>query len=412
MAMTEWPKPIFKALPPLSLYVHVPWCVRKCPYCDFNSHVSPSDIPERDYLEALSADLEQSLPLIWGRQIVSIFIGGGTPSLMSGAFYHELLSMIRALLPIVPNAEVTLEANPGTAEAQNFRDYHAAGINRLSLGVQSFQDELLQRVGRIHSSLEARRAFDMARSAGFERINIDLMFGLPAQTEKTMLNDLQIAVRLEPEHISWYQLTIEPNTEFAAKPPSQPETDVLAEWTERGEQWLQAHGYARYEVSAFARDNRQCLHNLNYWQFGDYLGIGAGAHSKLTLADQQSVLRTRKVKRPSSYMEKLQKTAAEWKVETPDLVFEFMLNALRLTEGVEASLFSQHTGLPITLIDGVMQALVDEGLATDWPKRIVLTRYGFDHLNHVLEYFLPEELTRKWQEVPIQFMRLSPKKGN
>jgi oxygen-independent coproporphyrinogen-3 oxidase len=263
---------------------------------------------------------------------------------------------------------------------------------------------LLERIGRIHSGLEARRAFDMAREAGFDNINLDLMFGLPGQTEKTFLLDLQTAVRLGPEHISWYQLTIEPNTRFAANPPPQPTDDVLAEWTEQGAQWLERHGCHRYEVSAYATAGRQCGHNLNYWQFGDYLGIGAGAHSKITLADEQRVLRLRKTKRPGSYLQKQDKTAAQWTVETPDLIFEFMLNAMRLKAGVEASLFTRHTGLPINVIAPVMQDLMNQSLVTGWPERIELTAHGFNHLNAILEFFLPDALAKRQAQVPVQWL--------
>ena len=295
----------FTALPPLSLYIHLPWCVRKCPYCDFNSHEVKSangELPEMEYVDAMLKDLEQDLPRIWGRRVMSVFIGGGTPSLLSPEAMDRLLSGLRARLVINADAEITLEANPGTAEQEKFREYRALGINRLSIGVQSFHDDALQKLGRIHGRNEAIRAAEMAHAAGFDNFNLDLMFALPNQTPKQAAEDVATAIDLEPAHISYYQLTLEPNTLFYAQPPVLPDNDIAWQMQQAGQQQLGEANYGQYEVSAYAQPKRQCAHNLNYWQFGDYLGIGAGAHGKITDASQQNITRLAKCRHPQDFM--------------------------------------------------------------------------------------------------------------
>ena len=296
----------FAATPPLSLYIHIPWCMRKCPYCDFNSHEVREKIPETKYIRALTDDLEQDLPSVWGRTIETIFIGGGTPSLFSADAISQLLSDIRARIPLKPDAEITLEANPGTVDQERFKGFREAGINRLSIGVQSFQANLLRKIGRIHDDLEARVAIDAAQRAGFDNVNLDLMFGLPGQTTDQALADLQTAMALQPAHISWYELTIEPNTWFHRHPPEQPDDNLLLTMQEAGRELLEKGGYTRYEVSAFSQTGKQCRHNLNYWKFGDYLGIGAGAHAKITDAASCTIARTSKIKHPRAYLDNAQ----------------------------------------------------------------------------------------------------------
>ncbi len=383
----------FTALPPLSLYIHIPWCVKKCPYCDFNSHTASDTLPEQIYIDALIRDLEMALPQIWGRPITSIFIGGGTPSLFSADAFDNLFSQLRALLPISTHAEITLEANPGTFEQQRFTDYRAIGINRLSIGIQSFNDDALQALGRIHNSNEAIHAVESARLAGFDNINLDLMFGLPNQTANTAADDITTAISLSPNHISYYQLTIEPNTFFHHSPPPLPEEDPIADWQQQGQDLLAAAGYHQYEVSAYARDKQQCRHNLNYWQFGDYLGIGAGAHSKISHASDQSITRIAKQKQPQAYIESAgtpNSIVSEECLHRHDIGFEFMLNALRLTEGFPAPLFLQHTGLPLSHIDSALSAAVENGLLQRDIHRIQPTALGQRHLNTLVEYFLPK----------------------
>ncbi|MDO8439370.1 MAG: radical SAM family heme chaperone HemW, partial [Telluria sp.] len=339
------------ALPPLSLYVHFPWCVRKCPYCDFNSHEASGALPEDQYLQALRADLEAALPLIWGRKIYTIFIGGGTPSLMSAAGLDRLMSDIRSLLPLDGAAEITMEANPGTFEAEKFRSYRDSGINRLSVGIQSFNPRHLKALGRIHDDKEARRAVDIAAS-NFDNFNLDLMFALPGQTLDEASQDLAAALAFAPPHLSLYHLTLEPNTVFAKYPPVVPDEDASAEMQDRIEAELQAAGYGHYEVSAYARPGRRARHNLNYWEFGDYLGIGAGAHSKLSFPHR--IVRQARYKQPASYMEQALRgnpIAESNEVGRRELGFEFMLNALRLSDGFAVTLVSERTGLPITAID-------------------------------------------------------------
>ncbi len=383
----------FKALPPLSLYIHVPWCVRKCPYCDFNSHKSPDSLPEQAYIDALIRDLEQEVPHIWGRTVQTIFIGGGTPSLFSAEAYDRLFSSIRALLPLSPQLEITLEANPGTFEAQRFADYLDLGINRLSIGVQSFNDQSLTALGRIHDSKQAIKAIEMAHKVGFENFNLDLMFGLPHQTEKTARNDVATAIDLEPSHISYYQLTLEPNTLFYQQPPTLPDEDPIIDWQIANQQRLADAGYQQYEVSAYAKDNKQCQHNLNYWHFGDYIGIGAGAHGKISDAAKQAITRRSKQKQPQTYMDKAGTAGVmltEEIIAEDDLGFEFMLNALRLTDGFPTPLFYQHAGLPISHINSALQQAEQQGLLTHNIHTIRPTEKGQRYLNTLVELFLPE----------------------
>ena len=412
----------FTALPPLSLYIHVPWCVRKCPYCDFNSHKSPDNLPEQAYIDALIRDLEQEVPHIWGRTVQTIFIGGGTPSLFSAEAYERLFSSIRALLPLSPNVEITLEANPGTFEAQRFSDYLDIGINRLSIGVQSFNDQSLTALGRIHDSKQAIKAIETAHKVGFENFNIDLMFGLPHQNEQSAQHDVATAIDLEPSHISYYQLTLEPNTLFHQQPPTLPDEDPIIDWQISNQQRLAQAGYLQYEVSAYAKDQRKdqrgryplneggakkesennlkgsvpfyaCQHNLNYWQFGDYIGIGAGAHGKVSDAAQQSITRRSKQKQPQHYID----TAGTDKVilsndiiSRKEIGFEFMLNALRLTDGFPTPLFYQHAGVPISHIDKALQQAEELGLLQRDIHHIRPTEKGQNYLNTLVELFLPE----------------------
>ena len=378
----------FRKSPALSLYVHIPWCVRKCPYCDFNSHEADGGIPEREYVDALIADLQSALPLIWGRPVVSVFFGGGTPSLLSPAAIDELLAAFRALAMLSPEAEVTLEANPGTVEAAKFAGFRSAGVNRLSLGIQSFNDTHLQALGRIHGAAEARQAAQLAREH-FERFNLDLMYGLPGQTMAQAQDDLETALSFAPTHLSCYQLTLEPNTRFAAFPPELPESDLCADMQEAIETRLAATGYANYETSAFAQAGKQCLHNLNYWHFGDYLGIGAGAHSKLTLHDR--VLRQMRHKHPRAYLENVRAGTPiqeENQVDAASLPFEFMMNALRLAEGFAPSLFELRTSQPISVILPQLKAAQAEGLLSISPEKIAPTQKGRRFLNVLLEKFL------------------------
>ena len=383
----------FTALPPLSLYIHMPWCVKKCPYCDFNSHKSPETLPENDYIDALIRDLEQEVPTIWGRTIQTIFIGGGTPSLFSSEAYDRLFSSLRALLPISHNAEITLEANPGTFEQQRFADYLSLGINRLSIGIQSFNNDSLQALGRIHDSQQAIKAVETAHKVGFDNFNLDLMFGLPHQTAKTARNDIETAIALEPSHISYYQLTSEPNTLFHQQPPTLPDDDPIIDWQIDSQQRMAKAGYEQYEVSAYAKDKKQCQHNVNYWQFGDYLGIGAGAHGKISDAAQQSITRRSKQKQPQAYIESAgtkKSVLSNEGITSKDIGFEFMLNALRLTDGFPTPLFYQHAGLPISHIDKALQQAEQLELITWDIHRIYPTEKGQRYLNDLIELFLPK----------------------
>lgn len=377
-------------LPPLSLYVHVPWCVRKCPYCDFNSHESRGELPEADYLAALQADLEQALPLIWGRQVISVFIGGGTPSLLSGRAIDSMLAMLRACLNLLPDAEITLEANPGTAEAGRFRDYAAAGITRLSLGIQSFDDDALRALGRIHDAGQARAAIDMAQQA-VDRVNLDLMYALPGQTLEACRRDLDTAMSFETGHLSLYHLTLEPNTVFAKYPPALPDDDLSARMHEMIIEATAARGWDQYEVSAYARPGQRSLHNQNYWTFGDYLGLGPGAHGKLSFHDR--IIRQARNRNPESWMERSLRRdgsqISEDRIVAPqELPFEFMLNALRLKDGFETGLFPAHTGLPFTAVFPTLKRLEARGLLALRAGRVHATDLGWRYLNDVLQEFL------------------------
>ena len=376
------------ALPPLSLYVHIPWCVRKCPYCDFNSHEPAGALPEKEYVNRLMSDIEGVLSQVWGRRIASVFIGGGTPSLFSPDSIDALLCGVRARLQVEPEAEITLEANPGTAEAARFRGFRGAGVNRISLGIQSFDDRMLAALGRIHSAVEARRAVDAAL-ASFDNVNLDLMYGLPSQTAAMAAADLEQAIACGVPHVSAYQLTIEPNTAFYSRPPSLPEHDLAADMQVAAEHLLAAAGYQHYETSAFARPGRRCRHNLNYWEFGDYLGIGAGAHGKISFIDR--ITRHERARHPRDYLAK-DSNIIERTVAPCELPFEFMLNALRLVEGFEARLFSERTGLPLSIIQGQLRESEDRGLlARDW-KNIRPTERGRRFLNDLLEAFVAADM--------------------
>lgn len=384
----------FSELPPLSLYIHLPWCIRKCPYCDFNSHEHKSDIPEAEYVQALLRDLEQEMPDIWGRTVVSIFLGGGTPSLFSAKSLDTLLSGVRALTAISPDTEITMEANPGTFEQEKFKDFRGIGINRLSIGVQSFNDTALQELGRVHNGGEARRAIDIAHSAGFDNLNIDLMFGLPKQDLKSAAEDVSTAISLQPEHISYYELTLEPNTLFAKYPPNLPDADTVEQYQEQGMQLLADSGYSRYEVSAFAQPKRQCLHNTNYWQFGDYVGIGAGAHGKLSFANTGKILRRSKQRHPTRYLSDAsteQRVSTQTEISAEDTAIEFMMNALRLSEGFSIPLFQQHTGMPLDHWQACIDAAQAEGLLEQSGLSLRATEAGFRYLNNLLGHFMPAD---------------------
>ncbi len=417
------------AFPPLSLYLHIPWCVRKCPYCDFNSHEAKpalsmakgGGIPEKEYIAALIRDLELALPQVWGRKVYSVFFGGGTPSLLSGEGIAELLRQVRMLLPLDINAEITLEANPGTVEADKFAAFRDAGVNRLSLGIQSFSDAHLQALGRIHSGDEAKRAIEVAQR-NFDNINLDLMYALPRQTLDEALADVRTALQFAPQHLSCYHLTLEPNTLFAHQPPPLPDDDASSEMQLAIERLLAERGYGHYETSAFALPKRQSRHNLNYWQFGDYLGIGAGAHSKLSFSDK--VLRQMRYKQPQAYMDAVAKAAPvrarggeaepsgagvpalhslpqsagcasnvsgmqeQHELSNDDLAFEFMMNALRLNDGFDKALFQERTGLPLLSIARELEVAEKRGLLFQDHKRIAPTESGRLFLNDLLQVFL------------------------
>jgi len=384
-------------LPPLALYVHIPWCVRKCPYCDFNSHERSGALPEREYVAKLLTDLEALLPSVWGRRLVSVFIGGGTPSLFSPAAIDELLAGVRARMVLEPDAEVTLEANPGTVEAGRFRGFREAGVNRISLGVQSFDDAMLAALGRIHSADEARRGVQAA-AASFANVNIDLMYGLPGQTLDMARADIQAALACGVPHISAYQLTIEPNTVFYRRPPALPEHDLCADMQLAVEEMLGAAGYEHYETSAFARPGRRCRHNVNYWEFGDYLGIGAGAHGKVSFPDR--VTRHERIKQPRDYLAASATISREATVPPAELPFEFMLNALRLIDGFLPTLFSERTGLPLTVIARELDEAERKGLLQrDW-QRVQPTERGRLFLNELMGLFVGES-TDRGSDAPI-----------
>jgi oxygen-independent coproporphyrinogen-3 oxidase len=375
-------------LPPLALYIHIPWCVRKCPYCDFNSHAAGPTLPEEEYVDALLADLDVDLRHVHGRPLTSIFFGGGTPSLFSDRALGRLLEGVERRVAFAPDIEITLEANPGTFEQAKFKGYRALGINRLSIGVQSFQQAKLKALGRIHDGNEAVRAADMARAAGFDNFNLDLMHGLPEQSIEDALFDLRTAIAQAPTHLSWYQLTMEPNTVFWSQPPVLPEDDLLWDIQEAGQALLAAEGYAQYEVSAYAQSGKQARHNLNYWTFGDFLGIGAGAHAKLS-TPQGRIQRTWKTRLPKDYLDRSKAfQAGERILEADELPFEFLMNVLRLTEGVPAELFSQRTGLPVRQLDQARREVEHQGLLQTDPARLVATARGQLFLNDLLQHFL------------------------
>ena len=376
-------------LPPLALYVHIPWCVRKCPYCDFNSHAAGPNLPEDEYVAALLADLDQDLAQAQGRQLTSIFFGGGTPSLFSVSALGQILEGVERRIGFAGDIEITLEANPGTFEQAKFSAYRRLGINRLSIGVQSFQSAQLKALGRIHDGDEAIRAADMARAAGFDNFNLDLMHGLPGQDVAAALDDLRTAIAQAPTHLSWYQLTMEPNTVFWNQPPELPEDDTLWDIQEAGQALLAEHGYGQYETSAYAQDNHRARHNLNYWTFGDFLGIGAGAHAKLSSADGQ-IRRTWKTRLPKDYLDSSKVFQAGERVLTADeLPFEFLMNALRLTEGVPSQLFCQRTGLPLDSLAEGRRLAEQQGLLESDPARLCATPRGQLFLNDLLQCFLP-----------------------
>ena len=379
----------FTTLPPLSLYIHLPWCIRKCPYCDFNSHTAPSILPEHTYVDALLNDLAQELDKVVGRPLTSIFIGGGTPSLFSAEALHGLLAGIQGLLPFSKDCEITLEANPGTVEQTRFADFKSIGINRLSIGVQSFQDDKLKTLGRIHDGKTAQTAIAIAHQAGFKNFNIDLMYGLPHQSINDALHDLETAIQLNPQHLSCYQLTLEPNTLFYKQPPPLPADDTIWEMQQALQARLQSAGFNQYEVSAYSKANCQCQHNRNYWEFGDYLGIGAGAHSKLTNLTQQQITRSWKYKHPTIYLDSSKPfTEGEKIINTIDLPFEFMLNALRLYQAIPFTLFETRTGLTHDSILAPLAKGQQQGLLSFTDKEIFLTAQGWNFLNDVLQLFM------------------------
>ncbi|ALS34148.1 oxygen-independent coproporphyrinogen III oxidase [Pseudoalteromonas translucida KMM 520] len=376
-------------LPPLSLYVHVPWCVQKCPYCDFNSHGQKGEIPEAEYVQHLIDDLKADLHLVQGRKIHSIFIGGGTPSLLTGAAYTRLLSEVKSLIGLEDNCEITLEANPGTVETGRFKDYVKAGINRISIGVQSMQNDKLKALGRIHGSDEANYAAEQAKEAGLNSFNLDLMHGLPGQTLDDALGDLKQIIALNPPHISWYQLTIEPNTQFASKPPTLPQDETLWDIQEQGQELLAQAGYQQYEISGYAKPGYQCQHNLNYWRFGDYIGIGCGAHGKVTDANTGIITRTEKVKHPRGYMDLIKPYLFKsWQVEQDDLAFEFFMNRFRLVEPCPINDFNALTQQPLQSQQHALQQAIKLGLLIQTDSHWQVTLKGQRFLNDLLELFV------------------------
>lgn len=376
-------------LPPLSLYVHIPWCIRKCPYCDFNSHAAQTTMPEQEYVNTLLRDLTKDRHYAQGRHLRSIFFGGGTPSLFSPHSIGQIIDTAEQRIGFVPNIEITLEANPGTFEQEKFQGFHSAGVNRLSIGIQSFNDLHLQQLGRIHSSREAYTVAAMARSAGFENFNLDLMHGLPGQSLDEALNDLRQAIALESAHLSWYQLTIEPNTAFYRNPPDLPDDPVLEAIYEQGQQLLSENQFCQYEISAYARDNLASVHNLNYWEFGDYLGIGAGAHGKITLPEDNKIIRTRKTRTPKDYLERTENYDADIDaITTDELPLEFLMNALRLNHGVPTNYFTERTGLPLENIEASCRMLRQKGLLQNSLHRLQPTALGHRFLNTLLSEFV------------------------
>ncbi|MDC9597628.1 radical SAM family heme chaperone HemW [Xenorhabdus anantnagensis] len=373
-------------LPPLSLYIHIPWCVQKCPYCDFNSHALKRDVPHQEYVDHLLADLHADLPMVGDREVSTIFIGGGTPSLLSAEGMQRLLDGVRDSLPLSPQAEITMEANPGTVEADRFSAYQQAGINRISIGVQSFGSDKLIRLGRIHGPEEAKRAAKLADGLGLRSFNLDLMHGLPNQTLNEALNDLRQAIELSPPHLSWYQLTIEPNTSFGSRPPVLPDDDALWDIFSQGHQLLTEAGYQQYETSAYAKPGYQCQHNLNYWRFGDYLGIGCGAHGKISFEDGR-ILRTVKTKHPRGYMQG-RYLDQQNQVDNEDRPFEFFMNRFRLLESMPRQDFSDFTGLPGSAIRPQIDEALAKGYIAESETHWQITKHGKLFLNSLLELFL------------------------
>ncbi len=376
-------------LPPLALYIHIPWCVRKCPYCDFNSHKADNELPEAAYLQALLNDLDHSLPLVQGRQLSSIFIGGGTPSLFQAETFATILAHAEKQIGFSDAIEITLEANPGTFEQARFAGFRTAGINRLSMGIQSFNNEHLQQLGRIHSGGDAEHAIEKARAVGFNNINLDLMHGLPSQTTAQALTDLQTALRHQPEHLSWYQLTIEPNTVFYRRPPALPVADTLADIQDHGHELLIQHGFQHSEVSAYSQPGCGSRHNRNYWLFGDYIGIGAGAHGKITLPGSNRIVRTAKKRQPEHYLQApAALLASVTEVSADERPLEFMMNALRLHEPIAWALFAERTGLNPATMQSHCQPLVERKLLHSTPQTFATTQLGQRFLNDVLEHFM------------------------
>ncbi|WP_028863506.1 radical SAM family heme chaperone HemW [Psychromonas aquimarina] len=376
-------------LPPLSLYIHIPWCIEKCPYCDFNSHKLRGKIPEQDYLQALVDDLSSDLVYVQGRVLETIFIGGGTPSLISASGIGWLLTEIEKKIPFKEDIEITLEANPGAIENQKIADFKKSGISRFSFGVQSFQQEKLTRLGRIHGVEEAKTAAEQAHAVKMKTFNLDLMHGLPDQTLDDALQDLQTAIDLNPTHLSWYQLTIEPNTQYFSHPPKLPEDELLWEIQEQGQKLLAANGYLQYEISGYSKAGFECLHNLNYWRFGDYIGIGCGAHGKFTLPLENKIIRTSKIKHPKGYLDRSRPFLDESNVvNKEDLAFEYMMNRLRLFEDIPFSEFEAYTGLGLDSIKQPLQKAVTKGLLIENDNNWQITELGHRYLNELLEMFM------------------------
>jgi putative oxygen-independent coproporphyrinogen III oxidase len=380
----------FDSLPPLSLYVHLPWCVRKCPYCDFNSYEARGALPDLEYVDALLRDLRGELPFVQGRRIETVFLGGGTPSLFSAEAIERLLTGLKNEVTLAATVEITLEANPGAVDAARFDAFREAGVSRLSIGIQSFRDEQLRALGRVHDAAEAQVAVATARAAGFDNFNLDLMYGLPNDSVVGAVADLERALELEPTHLSWYQLTLEPNTAFERRPPPLPDDEIVALIEEHGRALLADHGYARYEISAYAREGRRCLHNLNYWQFGDYLGLGAGAHGKITLRATGEIARRSKTRNPRTYVQRAgaADAATEERIRAPkQAALEFVMNALRLVDGTPADIFAARAGQPVTNIEAACAAGIERGWLAAQPQMLQATPGGIERLNRVLELF-------------------------
>ena len=380
----------FDTLPPLSLYVHLPWCVRKCPYCDFNSYEARGTLPDSEYVDALLRDLRSEVAFTQGRRIETIFFGGGTPSLFSGAAVRRLLDGLRAEIVLDADAEITLEANPGAVDAARFTQFREAGVNRLSIGIQSFRAAQLRALGRIHDGAEAVAAVATARAAGFDNVNLDLMYGLPADDAAGAVADLEHAIALSPAHVSWYQLTLEPNTAFERRPPQLPDDSVVAQIEEQGRALLAAQGFERYEISAYARHGRRCAHNLNYWQFGDYLGVGAGAHGKVTLLDEHQIARRARTRNPRTYVQRAGTSSAvseERITGRSQAALEFLMNALRVLDGAAVETFEARAGQPIAALASARAAATARGWLGAEPDRLRATPAGIEKLNRVLELF-------------------------